>query len=741
MRRWNRHLCKLLRNQHQRATLSGSQAFSSIFPASSSRPLDANGELSRTTTKPTRQISKNAIPVLGLNQNGDTIYALSTAPGRAAIAVIRISGPAALTVYRSLCPSKPAAPKPRHATLRTLYNPSSSDEDDKILDSGALVLYFPAPETATGEDILELHVHGGTAVVKSVLTAIPNSVPASKGKLPAIRYAEPGEFTRRAFYNDRLDLLQIEALANTLSAETEQQRRLAVRSSRNSPADRYEAWRQKLLHARGELEALIDFSEDQHFEESPAELCASVARHVDALVGQLKANIESAARGELLRNGISVALVGAPNAGKSSLFNCVVGREAAIVSQEAGTTRDVVEVSVDIGGFLCRFGDVAGLRDGGKIKDPFKEDGRDLDDSSISAIEQEGMRRARERALTADVVIVICSLFQSQSRSHEETPSWTARLEPEIASLLQQLNPQTQKVVCVLNKTDLLPSETNLNNTKLLLQQPLNALANHSSLTPFLKSSHPNRQIYPLSCTNATLHPPTSTSQTPDPGGLQTLLHGLTQLFRDMTSAITPETETHGSSDAAWAAESLGATERQRILLERCVGFLGEFLDEVRPTPPLKSTGTATALGNELDETGDEEAGGGKEGGAGEWKGEIDIVLAAESLRAAAECLARITGRGEGGDVEEVLGVVFERFVAYFPPLLLVCFLSLCLSVRSWGGEFFCFGRWCVLIILCCWWVGFVWGNRTKGWYGDGVRCRYGVFDRGPVPVGVAICG
>ena len=200
--------------------------------------------------------------------------------------------------------------------------------------------------------------------MRAVLAAIHQCAVSTEGSVVSavhsIRYAEPGEFTRRAFANNRMDLPQIESLGETLSASTEQQRQISVRGTTSSLAVRYEQWRMLLLAARGELEALIDFSEDQHFDESPAQLCASVAAQVQALRGQMEAHVANAVRGELLRNGISMALLGAPNAGKSSLLNRIVGRDAAIVSQEAGTTRDIVEVNVDLGGWLVRIGDMAG---------------------------------------------------------------------------------------------------------------------------------------------------------------------------------------------------------------------------------------------------------------------------------------------------------------------------------------------------------------------------------------------
>ncbi|MCJ1276998.1 mitochondrial splicing system protein [Puttea exsequens] len=529
-----------------------------------------------------------------------TIYALSTASGRAAIAIIRISGAACLGVYRALCPGKPL-PKPRYATLRTLINPSVDTNNAEVLDSGALTFYFPAPETATGEDVLELHIHGGPAVVKAVLAAIPNSIPKHAGQ--TIRYAEPGEFTRRAFYNNRLDLLQIESLGDTLAADTEQQRRLAVRGSTSASAERYELWRQKLLDARGELEALIDFSEDQHFEESPVKLCASVAEQVRDLKSQLRASIESAARGELLRNGISVALIGAPNAGKSSLLNRIVGREAAIVSNEAGTTRDVVDVSVDIGGYLCRFGDLAGLRN----------EYASSNEERMGAVEREGMRRAEQRALTADVVVVTLSLRCEGSETKLHVGS-------AVDEMLKKCDQKKQQIVFVLNKIDLLSSDQQVRKAQL------------AQLTERIPSCSSKTMLFPVSCIEAEM----AASSNADFGGIQALLRGLMQVFATMTTAVVPEGSHPTSNASAWV-ESLGATERQRLLLQQCLEHLDSFLVETKPAQASK------ASSGEVDE-------------------EVDIVLAAESLRSAAECLARITGRGEAGDVEEVLGVVFEKF-------------------------------------------------------------------------------
>jgi tRNA modification GTPase len=548
-----------------------------------------NGRLPSPITKRVQHSSLATSRV----SSDSTIYALSTAPGRGAIAIIRISGPACLSIYRALCPDK-KDPKPRYATVRTLCDPDTPPTPSSVLDSGALVLYFPAPKTVTGEDLLELHVHGGTAIVRAVLAAIPRTLKV--GSSESIRYAEPGEFTRRAFANDRLDLTQVEALGDSLAASTEQQRRLSVRGTTNSLATRYESWRKLLLEARGELEALIDFSEDQHFDESISELLGSVAVQVVSLRTALLAHRENAVRGELLRSGISLALLGAPNAGKSSLLNAVVGREAAIVSQEAGTTRDVVEVGIDLGGFLCRLGDSAGLR---KVLEGTGGD-------SVGIVEQEGMRRAKARAEESDVVIVVVSFEQ------EGTESAQVRLDAEVVETAARLTREKDNVLVVINKTDMAQSDTQLESAIVTTLQAI----------PNLK----RERIHLISCANTSSKLPTS-----DPGNIQSFLRALTNHFSTLTTAISPETGSgEADSDPSIWQESLGATERHRLLLEACIASLNDF---------------AALVDAETDED-----------------GEADVVLAAEHLRGAADSLARITGRGEAGDVEEVLGVVFEKF-------------------------------------------------------------------------------
>ena len=548
---------------------------------------------------------------------GPTIYALSTAPGRSAIAIVRCSGSLCLEIYKALCPGK-APPRPRYASLRTLIAPTPSAGHAEILDPEALVLYFPAPHTVTGEDVIEFHVHGGNAIVKALLAAIPTSLTQPKGKDPLIRYAEPGEFTRRAFYNGRLDLTQVEALGDTLSAETEKQRSLAVRGLNSALHERYEAWTRLLLAARGELEALIDFSEDQHFDESPAEFVNSVSLQIVELRSRISSSLRNAARGELLRNGIRIALLGAPNAGKSSLLNRIVGREAAIVSAEAGTTRDIIEVNVDIGGFFCKFNDLAGVRaDSDLTNTPI-----------IGEVEKEGIRRAKASTLSADIVIVVTPIEKDKVAKDRHS----ATLDPSIAEILRGQIQHHQKVIHVLNKVDLLDRAKPPHLEKKIMNG-------------FDEIDLNSRPLYPVSCLLAQAE---SAADANDKSGLQAFLDGLTQEIKALTDAeainsLESSEVPHVTAGSASFDESLGSTERQRGLLEQCNDHLAQFLHDVRAAPVVAS---------EVSNSHSPEADG----------SEIDIVLAAERLRAAAECLAKITGRGEGGDVEQVLGVVFEKF-------------------------------------------------------------------------------
>ena len=298
----------------------------------------------------------------------DTIYALASAPGRSGVAVLRVSGAAAADALARL--TRRDLPQPRVAKLRRIFDAAGTPIDD------ALVLFFPGPRSFTGEDVVELHLHGGPAVVAAALRAL--------GQVPHCRLAEAGEFTRRAFNNHKLDLAQIEGLADLVAAETEAQRRQALRQAEGAQSLLYDSWRDRLLRALARLEAFIDFPD----EDLPEQLIRSIDGEVAALAGEIELHLLDH-RGERLRDGLTIAILGAPNAGKSSLLNVLAQREAAIVSERAGTTRDVIEVRLDLGGYPVTVADTAGLR------------------ASADEIEREGIARALARARRADVKLLV----------------------------------------------------------------------------------------------------------------------------------------------------------------------------------------------------------------------------------------------------------------------------------------------------------------------------------------------
>ncbi|GJJ70873.1 tRNA modification GTPase [Entomortierella parvispora] len=340
----------------------------------------------------------------------DTIFALSTHPGKAGIAVVRVSGPQAKTVLRTMTPASSPIPKARLAVTRRLQCPQTSD----LLDKG-MVLWFPGPRSFTGEDSVEFHCHGGKAVVDSILRGIGNVG-------PHVRLAEPGEFARRAFENNKLDLTEVEGLADLLNAETEAQRRLALRQADGGLRNLYDSWRTQLIKSMALIEALIDFGEDENIED---DVYDNVLEKVKLLHGEIKRHTEDDRCGEILRDGIHVTILGPPNAGKSSFLNYITKRQAAIVSPIPGTTRDVVEVSLDIGGYPILIGDTAGLR------------------SSKDEIEMEGVRRAQDRIGTADINIAILPVNDF---------SGEGRVDPIVLDAIRR-NPKTMVLV---NKMDLL---------------------------------------------------------------------------------------------------------------------------------------------------------------------------------------------------------------------------------------------------------------------------------------------
>ncbi len=340
-----------------------------------------------------------------------TIYALSTAPGRAGIAVIRISGRAARNALDALCHGR--FPASRVASFRRLRHPHTGE----VLDE-AVVLWLPGPASFTGEDVAEFHVHGGRAVVAGVLEAL-----ASFG----LRLAEPGEFTMRAFGNGKIDLTEAEGLADLINAETAYQRRQAIAQHCGALRGQYDHWRTTLLSAMAYVEASLDFSDEGDVGPNPFQEAVPM---VGGLVGELERALADGHRGEIVREGIQVAIVGAPNVGKSSLLNALAGREAAIVFHEPGTTRDVIEVALDLDGFPFVLRDTAGLRE------------------TESAVEQEGIRRALASARDADVVLLMYDATTPQ-------PGPLPMEEGETAFRHEGFASKATKTILVMNKIDI----------------------------------------------------------------------------------------------------------------------------------------------------------------------------------------------------------------------------------------------------------------------------------------------
>lgn len=332
--------------------------------------------------------------------SADTIFALSSGRGRAGVAVIRISGPHSAKALQGLGLD---LPEPRLATLVTLRDPESHEPLDQ-----ALVLFFKAPSSFTGEDTAELHVHGGIAVVEGVLDAL--------SLIEGLRAAEPGEFARRAFANAKIDLTQAEGLADLIEAETRVQRQQALRVSAGALKEQCELWRNDLITALSLVEAAIDFSDEADVPELVEKKALPVVSDLHEAIAR---HIATARAGERLRDGIQIVLAGAPNAGKSSLLNALSRREAAIVSEEPGTTRDVIEVHLDLEGYPATLLDTAGLRE------------------AEGEIEREGMRRTLKRAGDADLVIWLVD---------GSDPQW--RVPAEISA-------SGVETLVVLNKTDL----------------------------------------------------------------------------------------------------------------------------------------------------------------------------------------------------------------------------------------------------------------------------------------------
>ena len=442
----------------------------------------------------------------------DTIFALASAPGKSAVAIVRLSGGAAGEAVCRLTGG--ALPPPRQAELRRLADPHADPHCGAEIDR-ALVLWFPGPASYTGEDVAEFHVHGGRAVVAALLSAL--------AAIDGLRPAEAGEFSRRAFEHGKLDLTAAEGIADLVDAETEFQRRQALRQSGGALGELYEEWRRRLLKIRALIESTIDFSD----QELPDGVLDPIAPEIHALSAEISTHLQDGGRGERLRVGVQVAILGPVNAGKSSFLNLLAGRDAAIVASEEGTTRDVIEVRMDVAGWPLTVADTAGLR------------------VSTSAVEAEGMRRARARAAEADLKIMLLDGARWPNGGKE------------IVGLVDS------ETLVVLNKCDLLTDQA-------------------------VEACFGGKPTLKISCKTGE--------------GLDALLARI----KDFLEAR------YLPSDSPVLTRS-----RHRHALEKCLESLRRY---------------------DID--------------AGE-------EIAAEELRLAADCLARITGRS---DIEQVLDIIFKDF-------------------------------------------------------------------------------
>ncbi len=333
--------------------------------------------------------------------NNKTIYALSTVTGKSGVAVFRVSGSDALSAVRCLTSLNTETITPRHAYFTALR-----DKDGAPLDH-ALIIYFKAPSSFTGEDIVEIHTHGSRAVISSLLENL--------GNIEDFRLAEPGEFSKRAFYNGKMDLTEAEGLADLIDAETREQQKYALRQMDGELKNLYESWRTGLVEILAYLEAYIDFPD----EELPDNIVLKLENTVFKVSGEIKKHLSQSNAGERLREGFRVVIVGEPNAGKSSLLNTLARREAVIVSDIAGTTRDAIDVYMDINGYPVIFTDTAGLRD------------------TKEQIEKKGIEIAYDKALSADLIIAL-------SESENFNPLLFENIEKHCKN----------KILYVINKAD-----------------------------------------------------------------------------------------------------------------------------------------------------------------------------------------------------------------------------------------------------------------------------------------------
>ncbi|EDV92518.1 tRNA modification GTPase GTPBP3, mitochondrial [Drosophila grimshawi] len=359
------------------------------------------------------------------SSSGCTIYSLSSGHIKCGVSVIRVSGPQTKQALRAIVNNVDYEPKQRQAYLKSFYHPANKE----IIDRG-LLLWFPGPASFTGEDACEFQVHGSLAVIAAMLDAL--------GQLPGLRPAQPGEFTKRAFFGGKLDLTEVEGLADLIHAETEAQRKQALLQSTGALARLYDNWRKRLIRCAAHLEAYIDFAEEEQIEGG---VLLQLSRELNAVKREIRLHLNDQRQGELLRHGVRTVIIGAPNVGKSSLLNLLCQRAVSIVAEKAGTTRDIIETTHNFGGYPVVFADTAGLR-------------RDTTDT----IEVEGMARAKQCLAQSDLVLLL-----ADARSLRDVDNNKA-LAGYIESYLQELDIPAElchgkRLQLVANKTDTLSAE------------------------------------------------------------------------------------------------------------------------------------------------------------------------------------------------------------------------------------------------------------------------------------------
>lgn len=388
--------------------------------------------------------------------SSDTIYALSSGLPPAGVAVIRLSGPHCRFALETM---KASLPEPRKAVVRKLFSASS-----KLLLDEALVLYFKAPASFTGEDVIELHCHGGRAVVEVILREL--------SLIDGLRLAEPGEFTKRAFYEDHINLVAVEGLSDLINAETESQRQLALFQTAGGLADTYDGWRAELIRLRSYLEAEFDFPDE---DDVPGSVSEQVWSRVQVLAGEMEQAINRSQFAERIRDGVNIVLAGKPNAGKSSLLNILSRRDVAIVSAQSGTTRDILDVNLDLAGVAVRLSDTAGLRE--------------TDDE----VEKIGVERARSRLSKADLILYLVDCGELTDLDADELREFKM-LQSDILVIGTKVDQLSKdQLQSIRNRFDMVISNTShdgIDSLLLVLQEKAKSLTGNGESLIAIRERH-----------------------------------------------------------------------------------------------------------------------------------------------------------------------------------------------------------------------------------------------------------